>query len=299
MGGRAVHCLICHRDIETGIICLGSLLKYSVVPLHLVLHDDGSLTQADAERLTTALKGAEIILRPSVDAMINDSLSRYPRCREYRRRYAYALKLFDVPHLSQMDIAYCDSDILFGRPFSGLFQWPEEPVSALVSQDFRSSYAFEIGNLFHLYDTRLLSHVNAGVFLAKKEIHDLDYVEWFLGRDYLKWDKRWFYVEQTCWAALFCRTRCRMYNPLQVTVMRPGLKLSDDVVAIHFTSIVRSHLASFASRGGLNSAEATRITTIPSSKLDIVEWLRLAALKCAKPFRKVDTTLPETWPGRR
>ena len=43
--------LVCHRDVDMAISCLGSMLRFSHDPLDIVLHEDGSLTQPDVDRL--------------------------------------------------------------------------------------------------------------------------------------------------------------------------------------------------------------------------------------------------------
>ena len=110
------------------ITCLGSLLSYSVDDVELTLHDDGSLTEDDAERLRQALK-CRVIFRAEAEEMMSDKLDKFPHCRDYRSINVQALKLLDVPLLhDDASVAFCDSDVLFLRPFPELFDNTENSL---------------------------------------------------------------------------------------------------------------------------------------------------------------------------
>ena len=51
---RLVSTLLGHAHVEMALPCLGSLLRFSAEPLRLRVHDDGTLTAADQERLADA-----------------------------------------------------------------------------------------------------------------------------------------------------------------------------------------------------------------------------------------------------
>ncbi len=119
-----IRSLVCHRDVDMALACLGSLLRFSHDPLRLVLHDDGSLTSEDIQRLLTGLEGSTIVLRSEADELMNQLLKNHPYSYKYRYEQAYSLKLLDIPLLSKGDIAYCDTDVLFLRPFYGMFRQP-------------------------------------------------------------------------------------------------------------------------------------------------------------------------------
>ena len=117
-----VSTLIGHRDVGTGLTCLPTLAKHSCEPVRFQLHDDGSLTDNDREQLLNQLPVHTIISRRQADAIVKERLAHYPYCARYRRHYAYGLKLFDTLFLAPgEDLAFCDTDIFFLRPFSGLF----------------------------------------------------------------------------------------------------------------------------------------------------------------------------------
>jgi hypothetical protein len=234
-----IRSLLCHRDVDMAIACLGSLLRFSRDPLQFVLHEDGTLTRADADRLSQAFPGLRVVFRSAADAIVNERLARYPYCSQYRKSQAFALKLLDAPLLSEGDLAFCDSDILFFRPFRDLFRWPDQDTSMIFMSDCREAYSVRPWDLIGRDRIRLPSRVNSGLFVLRQTAYDLDFMEWCLGRAEFRQLSIW--IEQTCWAALASRVTSRQWDERQVAVMRPGLDL-EGKVAVHFTSRVRSFL---------------------------------------------------------
>jgi hypothetical protein len=238
-----VRSLICHRDVEMAVACLGSLLRLSADAVRLALHDDGSLTIEDTERLQNELAGATIILRAQADDVVNPLLSRYPHCARFRRENIFGLKLLDIPLASDGDLAYCDSDILFLRPYDGLFRWPGAGTSAIFMMDTIEPYSVRPRHLLGAGGLKLASKVNAGLIFLRHGAYDLDFIEWFLGHDEYKRVPP--LVEQTCWAALGHRVGCRFYDPKQIAMMRPGKRLADGLIAGHFIRRYRFLLKDF------------------------------------------------------
>ncbi|MDJ0705716.1 MAG: hypothetical protein QNJ46_20820, partial [Leptolyngbyaceae cyanobacterium MO_188.B28] len=154
-----VHSLVCHKHVDMALACLGSLLRYSAEPLHIYLHDDGSLRIEDKDRLSEGLNNAKIILRSEADELINQRLRNYPNAAKYRYEHALALKLLDIPLLEERDIAYCDSDILFFKPFSRLFQLPNSETSSIFMMDKWESYSIRPWHLLGSNRLKLPSKV--------------------------------------------------------------------------------------------------------------------------------------------
>ena len=131
--------LVGHRDAAMAVICLGSLVDCCRQPLRFRVHDDGSLDAADKAQLAARLGAVEFMDRAAADAAMASRLAKYPFCQRMRARHILGLKLFDVPLLSgQKEIAFCDSDILFLRPFDGLFTWPDDETGCLFMQDWQA-----------------------------------------------------------------------------------------------------------------------------------------------------------------
>jgi len=223
--------------------CLQSLLRFSTAPLRLRVHDDGTLTAGDRERLAAALDEPEVVPRREADERLAAVLAARPATRALRATNPLALKLVDVPLLAAADeVAYCDSDVLFLRPFTGLFDLPP-PAGALFMCDPQNAYSVRSWHLLREPRLRLAAHVNTGIVALRTGCYDLDLVEWFLSRPSYRFAPVW--VEQTCWALLGQAAGCRLLDRDAVGIPVPGREPSERQVALHFVSPVRGLLAGF------------------------------------------------------
>src|SRR5262249_40241428 len=145
-------------------------------------------------------------------------LAAFPRCRAARAANLMFLKMFDVTLLEDGEMAYCDSDILFLRPFSGLFGLPDPRFRALFMTDSENAYAVRPWHLWAFGRVRLAGTANAGLMRIAHGVLDLEFVEWLIGRlgACSVWQRRACWGEQTCWAALAARTRCGLWDARSV-----------------------------------------------------------------------------------
>jgi hypothetical protein len=284
-----VHFLICHKDAKMAGYCLDSLFKYSKAPLQFIIHDDGSLTEEDYSDILRKGENTKIISRQESDECMEENLRKYPNCYQYRKEHIYALKLLDIAFMSQNDFGYCDSDILFLRPFKNLFSWPDSKTSAIFMQDYSSSYSMLPWTLLGNDKPKLVSKVNAGLIFFRKQNYDLDFIEWFLKNKTFRHKVGW--LEQTCWAALGHHVGCRQWNPEQIVLMRPWTEDSPQLVAGHFVKESRYRMGNFLSISQQNSNDSSPIeidTFIPNDcnlvELGLVHAKR--QLKRTKNYKK-------------
>src|SRR5436190_6274625 len=120
MDPAVVASLVGGRQMQFALPCLESLLTYSADAIALRIHDDGTLTAGDQALIGEHL-GATVVTREEADGFVEPLLRRYPRLSGFRRQNPLALKLIDVALFEADLIRFCDADILFRRPFSGLF----------------------------------------------------------------------------------------------------------------------------------------------------------------------------------
>jgi hypothetical protein len=274
---RAVRTLIGHRQIDVGLICLASLLKKSAESLRLAIHDDGTLTPEDCDRLSAAFPGSVVISRPEADESVQPLLSRYPQCSAYRRRHPLALKLIDLALVGDGDLAYCDTDVLFLKRFSHLFDWPDSATSAVFMQDGQEAYSLRPWHMFPFGKIRVPGRINSGLILFRTANYDLEFVEWLLARPELKrvFRKRPYWIEQTCWAALAWRVGCRVWRPEQFMLANSKmLGVSPETVGIHFVAAYRSKLQDFLAcqsvEDGQAAVEIRSVPARPASHLRMV-----------------------------
>jgi hypothetical protein len=162
------------------------------------------------------------------------------------------LKIFDVALLASEELSYSDSDILYLRPFQGIFGPSSARFPAMFMTDVKEAYAVRPWQLSPVGPIRLAGRVNAGLMRIVPGFLDLDFVEWLLGETggHSVWARRSYWNEQTCWAALAGRTGCGLWDHRQVVMATADMTCaSGDAVAIHFVSTHRGRLHEYTSRG--------------------------------------------------
>jgi hypothetical protein len=263
--------LLGHAHVEMALACLGSLLRHSADPLHLRIHEDGSLDEEDRERLARGLGDPEFVPRVEADARVEDLLAGRPALRALRRGNPLALKLIDIPFLSGMeagdgldDLAYCDSDVLFLRPFAGLFRFPGPETGAVFMSDRQNAYSLRSWHLLARKRLALPCRVNSGVLLFRTRFFDPDLLEWYLSRPEFGFAPVW--AEQTAWALLGQRAGCRLWDPRLVRLPEPGMD-AGDAVALHFVSPLRHLLPGFLERAADRTGEPpVPVGTVPARR---------------------------------
>jgi hypothetical protein len=287
-----VHGLVCHEHVNMAYASFSSLLKFSVQPLQMLIHDDGSLTVEDIEKLSN-LTNTTVLSRPEADERMNPLLKNHPNCYKIRYEHPMFLKLLDTALLSQGDIAYCDTDVFFFQPFDGLFHWSEANTSAIFMKDYLEAYSIFPWHLLGANKLKLPSKVNAGLMFVRKSAYDLDFIEWFLGkREYRS--KPVHKMEQTCWAALGYRIGCRLWHPEQVVLMRPDTTLTKQLVAGHFVKEIRYRLDEFIPQTQLDLQDAspTTVKTISSEDCDILGLAQNHLKRQANRIRSYQRKIP-------
>lgn len=234
-----VRSLICHRDVPLALRCLPSLLTYSHEPLRLTLHDDGSLTDVDEAALLNTFPGARIIRRAEADRVMEDILRQHPACAEFRRVHPLAVKLFDTALGSGSSLLrYCDTDVLFFRPFRGLFDLSSD-VDAIFMTDTHDAYSLRSWQMLRR-GVRLVARLNSGLICFRVDRFDLDRVEWFLKQ---QMDPRFpHFAEQTAWAVLAAPLVTRQWDPKQVRIIAGGVRRPVTLVAGHYVGPFRDLL---------------------------------------------------------
>lgn len=270
-----VRSLLGHAQLPTAIPCLGSFIEHSADPVTLVVHEDGSLTGDDAELLRSALPGVEILWRDEADERLASELASRPACRAFRDANPLGLKLLDVALLEEGDsLAFCDADVLFVRPFKGLFRCPEDGRGSRFMADSQNAYSLRSWHLVANRRLVLASSVNSGIISFHKSAWDLDLVEWFLSQPRLH-RRTPVWAEQTAWALLAgAAGRCELYEPAQVHFPVVGPPPSRETVALHFISPLRDRLDSFLERlAPQDPQEPVRVGTAPTGRCGVLELL--------------------------
>ncbi|HEV3459566.1 MAG TPA: hypothetical protein VHG32_23695 [Thermoanaerobaculia bacterium] len=290
---RLVSTLLGHAHVEMALACLGSLLGFSAAPLRLRIHDDGSLTATDRERLAAALGDPEVVSRREADERLAGWLAARPATRAFRAANPLALKLVDVALLAAgAELAYCDSDVLFLRPFTGLFEL-EPAHGALFMCDPQNAYSVRSWHLLQEPRLRLASRLNSGIIGFRTRWFDPDLVEWFLAEPRYRFAPVW--VEQTCWALLAQPAGCRLLDPAAIGFPVAEQSPRERQVALHFVSPVRGLFADFRQRwlpgGGAEVGMAPGEETAPGEPIALRSFaaprLTAAALAATELRRRL------------
>jgi len=263
---RTVATLLGQPQVEMALTCLGSLLRYSAQPLQLRIHDDGTLTPDDLARLGQGLSCPEIVPRNEADARVEEVLARRPALQAFRRGNPLALKLIDVVvHAGVDDLAYCDSDVLFLRPFSGLFQPRQPEAGAIFLSDRQNAYSVRSWHLLRHRRLVLPCRINTGVLQFRTWHFDPDLLEWYFSRPEFSFAPVW--AEQTAWALLGQRAGCRLWSSRQLRLPLPYQKEPGDAVALHFVSPLRSLLPRVLERAADRTGEPpVWLETVPARR---------------------------------
>jgi len=287
---KTVATLLGHAHVGMALDCLGSLLRCSADPLRLRVHEDGTLTAEDRDRLAGALGGIDFVSRAEADERVAERLAGRPALRAFRGRNPLALKLLDIPLLTAGDdLAYCDADILFLRPFSGLFQFPDAETGAIFMSDRQNAYSVRSWHLLSHRRLALPCRINSGLLLFRTRHFDLDLLEWYFARPEFGFAPVW--IEQTAWALLAWGAGCRLWNPDLVRLPEPGESAAGDAVALHFVSPLRGLLPGFLERTKDRASEPpVAVGTIPARRCHAWDLARTEARRRWARLR----TRPET-----
>lgn len=162
----AVHFLTGARFWYQTVFCAASLAKHGGIRLACHIHDDGTLDDALAARLRTAL-GPDTVIHTHAESVARlDALlpeSRFPHLRERHLNYPNIRKLID-PHLGSTGWkCVLDSDMLFFRGPAFLIDWLNAPSSPCHLVDCETFYGYPIPVLSRLCGAQVAERVNVGV----------------------------------------------------------------------------------------------------------------------------------------
>lgn len=264
-------------------------MQLSADPVRLVIHEDGSLTGGDKERIETRLPGTRILQRRDADAIMAEKLASHSNARSFRDGSVWGLKLLDVV-LSEPGLCfYVDGDIRFFRPFRGLFADGAARGRCVFLRDTAwQSYSVRPWHLLDRRGLSVASGINTGLTLCDPAIFDLDFVDWFLGQPDWRVIPAW--TEPTCWAALALRDNGHAVIPEQLTNLYPNARITERTLGGHFLSAYRN-LWQEQLEAPFHAGESARETQFEG--LGRLSALGLAVSQCKRKLQ--NTVLRNHW----
>lgn len=202
-----VHVLLGHKHVGMTLWCVKSLLHFAGKRYHVVLHDDGSLSEDDLSLLAEHLVNVRIFRRLQADALVRPHLAGMSNAMRYRfspketsdhrgvkyDMHVFALRLFDFNLLTNAKrILVLDCDVLFFAPPIQLMAWAEEgtPAGSVYSVEqyvpLRNARYEIVG---YRKKDPLPVDANAGLLGFDKSAYDLAAIESWIGKNLDRMDR--------------------------------------------------------------------------------------------------------------
>jgi hypothetical protein len=194
-----VHALMGKRHLGMTLWAVKSFLQQTGRKYQVVLHDDGSLKDADLALLQEHFPGVRVIQRRDADDAVRQKLAGYPNCQEYRfgrlessnhRGQSYdmfimSLILFDICLLTEAEkVMIMDVDVLFFQRPDEIVDWVEDASDqrTLYSVEAYKPYRDEKNRL--QYTSKAAQTLNSGLLCIHREsVYDLDKIERWIGEN--------------------------------------------------------------------------------------------------------------------
>ena len=132
-----------------------------------------------------------------------------------------------------------DADILFLRPFSGLFDRNQVKGGAIFLKDTQwDAYSFRPWQMLTgKSKPQVVKGITTGLVFWDKTAIDWDYLEWFIGEHRLHLIPEW--IMPTAQAGLAHRCEAKTISPRQITNLYPNAKIHNDTFGVHLLGSYR------------------------------------------------------------
>ena len=235
--------LIGGRQLSFYLRCLKSLVTFCQDRIDLQLHTDGPLTQEDKDFIHCELDGTMVTIIDFSENIgrVLDCLQGRPNCQKVRKDSIWGIEFFDPIFAFPDDTIsfYLDADILFLRPFSGLFDRNQVKGGAVFLKDTQwDAYSFRPWQMLTgKIKPQAVKGITTGLVFWDKKTIDWDYLEWFLGEHRLHQIPEW--IMPTAQAGLAHRCKTKTISPRQLTNLYPNARIHDDTFGVHLLGSYR------------------------------------------------------------
>lgn len=239
-----VQSLIGGSQLPFYLECLKSLIAFCNERIHLQLHTDSTLTKENKDFIHEKLDGTIITISDSSEnsSQAMDGLQGRPNCQKVRNDSFWGIEFFDPIFAFPDDPIsfYLDADILFLRPFSGLFDRNQVKGGAIFLKDSQwDAYCFRP---WHMLNSKkrpqVVRGITTGLVFWDKTAIDWDYLEWFLGENHLHQIPEW--IMPTAQAGLATRCNSKTVDSSQILNMYPNAKVEEETFGLHLLGSYRN-----------------------------------------------------------
>ena len=223
--------------------CLKSLTQKCVETLNLIIHTDGSLSNSDEQTILHEFPQGTVQIADKNQSKSNtlDNLRGYPNCQKLRQKSIWGTEFFDPLFTKPEDPIsfYVDADILFVKKFSGLFDKEKVKGGAVFLRDINwDAYCIRPWHLAGFSNKPSIVHgITTALVCWDRDIIDWDYLEWFLGQEYLHSIPEW--VLPTAQAGLAARCDSKTVSARQLVNLYPNAKIHEETFGLHLLGSYR------------------------------------------------------------
>ena len=242
-GKIIVQSLIGGSQLPFYLRCLKSLIAFCQERIDLQLHTDGSLSQEELGVIHSELDETMLTITDSSKntSRVLDYLQGRPNCQKIRKDSIWGIEFFDPIFAFPDDPIsfYLDADILFLRPFSGLFDRNQVKGGAIFLKDTQwDAYSFRPWQMLTgKSKPQVVKGITTGLVFWDKSAIDWDYLEWFLGEHRLHQISEW--VMPTAQAGLANRCDAKTVCPKQIPNLYPNTQIHEDTFGVHLLGSYR------------------------------------------------------------
>ena len=239
-----VQSLIGGSQLPFYLRCLKSLVAFCQDRIDLQIHADGSLSQESKDSIQLSMDGTTVNITESTvnTSRVLDCLQGRPNCQKIRKNSIWGIEFFDPIFAYPEDPIsfYLDADILFLRPFSGLFDREQVKNGAIFLNDTQwDAYCFRpLQMLTGKKKLQAVKGITTGLVFWDKTVIDWDYLEWFLGEHRLHQIPEW--IMPTAQAGLANKCEAKTISPRQITNLYPNARINEDTFGLHILGSYRN-----------------------------------------------------------
>jgi hypothetical protein len=207
-----------------------------------LIHEDGSLQEIDREETKKQFANQVFFSNPEESRERTlDQLAGRPNCQTIRQHSLWGIEFFDplFAHADDPISFYLDADILFLRPFSGLFDSTEIQGGALFLQDNQwDAYSLRPWHLLSFGRRPIIVRgITTAIVCWDKRVIDWEYLEWFLGQFQFHSIPEW--VMPTAQAGLASLCQSKVVSPNQLPNLYPNASIKKETFGVHLLGSYR------------------------------------------------------------
>ncbi|MBH45194.1 MAG: hypothetical protein CMC93_01080 [Flavobacteriaceae bacterium] len=219
--------------------CLKSLANMSVENLTFLFHTDGSISDQKKLSIKEEFYPYDVQITDPVTSKqkTSDYLKGFPNCQKMRNSSLWGIEFFDPLFANNEDpfSFYVDADILFLKPFTGLFDEKVLKGGGIFLRDTQwDAYSLRPWQLSTRSIGRgpsVVKGITTALVFWDKQAIDWDYLEWFLGATHLHKIPEWIFP--TAQAGLADRCKAKTVLSEQITNLYPNAKITKDTFGVH------------------------------------------------------------------